>query len=86
MDIPVAIRAVGIHIHVGDDKKGSAGSHWILQLEHRLAVVEIVAREHGVEVGELAVEVVCFEFVDFFEKRRHRGSGQENGEVFENGW
>lgn len=80
LHISVAVGAVGVHIHVGDDKERAAAGGGIRNLKHRLAIVEIVAREDGVEVRLAAADIAGFEFVEFVKEGRNPGVGQQVGQ------
>ena len=76
-DIPVAVGAVGVHIHVGEHQQSPSRGGGILEFEHRFAVVEIVTRQDGVEIRLLAADIAHFEVVEFFEKGRNPCGVQE---------
>jgi hypothetical protein len=75
--ISVAIRAIGIQVHVALNKEGFAACPRILQLKDRFAVIEVVTGEEEVESVETFAQELDLVLVECFKMWRHARGIQE---------
>src|SRR5438045_1039256 len=67
----ISVRPIGINVHIGLQQCDSAVGFGMSQLEHRLAIVKVMARKELIEAAQVFSEGFEFHLIELFEKRRH---------------
>ena len=70
LDIPVAIRAVHIHVHVALDEECAPSGLGMLELQNGVAIVKIVARKDLLDFFKAALQPVELQIIELLVVRR----------------
>jgi len=64
LEVAITVTAVGIHVHIGQYQKGTSVSGRAFLVQNRLAVVKVMTRQHGIQLGQISFEISCLEIIE----------------------